>query len=559
MAEVSKPRVLFVDDEPDLLEALMRNLRSEHFAVATASGGAAALEMLRDHGPFAVIVSDLHMPEMDGVTLLRLARQNAPDTVRVLFTGQPDVERSIAAVNEGAIFRFLTKPCSRVVLALTLKAAVEQYRLVTAERVLLEQTLRGSIKALTEILSLAAPLAFGRATRLRQTVRSLAEACSVRESWPAEVAAMLSQVGAVMLPTATLEKVHRGQPLEEAEQTMVRRMPALVEHILGNIPRLEPVREILKLQEQPLNGSRPAETVPWGARALKLAADLDGLESEGMPAAQVFDTLRGRAGCYDANLLETLAGIRAREQAAQVRAVPLAGLLAGMVLTQDVRTQGGELFLARGQEVSASVVEKVRNFAASGGQVEEICQVKAKPSEWLNDAVTGAAAGEAAAAPAAAAAAELVPAAEADAVTGLPGREPAERAIHALAARDPGGYVVVLALDTLNSVNARYGRRAGDGLLRAYAEFLGRRLSPADRLFRWSGPALVAVLSRFDDLDHVRGDLQTQFGQNRFQYAWHTGTRAIPLSMSPRWTVIPAGGDVDRLALTIDQFVGAPG
>src|SRR5690242_13315710 len=108
----TKPRVLFVDDEPDLLAAIVRNLRSEHFDVATAPGGAAALDMLRNQGPFAVLVSDLRMPEMDGVTLLQNARKLFPDTVRVLFTGQPDMERAIAAVNEGEIFRFMTKPKS---------------------------------------------------------------------------------------------------------------------------------------------------------------------------------------------------------------------------------------------------------------------------------------------------------------------------------------------------------------------------------------------------------------------------------------------------------------
>ena len=157
MGDTVKPRVLFVDDEPDLLAALARILRSEYFQVSTAASGAAALEMLQRSGPYAVIVSDLRMPEMDGVSLLQAARKLAPDTVRVLFTGQPDLERAIAAVNEGEIFRFVTKPSSRVALALMLRGAGEQYQLITAERVLLEHTLRGSIKALTDILGPANP------------------------------------------------------------------------------------------------------------------------------------------------------------------------------------------------------------------------------------------------------------------------------------------------------------------------------------------------------------------------------------------------------------------
>src|SRR5579871_1029962 len=144
------------------------------------------------------------MPEMDGVALLRDARKLSPDTVRVLFTGQPDMKHAIAAVNEGEIFRFITKPCPRVPMALLLKSAVQQYQLITAERVLLEQTLRGSIQALTEILSVTNPLAFGRASRLRQAMSALISALGIPVNWHLEVAAMLSQIGCVLLPATTL-------------------------------------------------------------------------------------------------------------------------------------------------------------------------------------------------------------------------------------------------------------------------------------------------------------------------------------------------------------------
>jgi len=368
MTESSRPSVLLVDDEPDLLAGLSRSLRSDRFAISTAPGGATALAMLRTKGPFAVIVSDLRMPEMDGVTLLQHARESCPDTVRVLFTGQLDMERAIAAVNKGAIFRFILKPCPRVSLALTLNDAVEQHRLITAERVLLEQTLHGSIKALIDILSLVAPAAFGRANRLRQTVRSLVGAFRLSASWPIEVAAMLSQVGCVSLPPSTLEKMDLGEPLSEAEQEMVRRAPGVVEQVLGNIPRLEPVREILRFQNRRCDsGGLPAggdaDTVPWGARALKLAIDLDALESEGLPLSLAFDTLRGREGWYDCEMLQKLAEIRNSEQRSQVRELPLAKLRPGMILAQNVRTNKSVLFSARGQEVTASLLEKLRNFA----------------------------------------------------------------------------------------------------------------------------------------------------------------------------------------------------
>ena len=387
MASASKPRVLFVDDEPDLLAAVVRNLRSEHFDVVTAPGGAAALQLLRNDGPFAVIVSDLRMPEMDGVTLLQHARKLFPDTVRVLFTGQPDMERAIAAINEGEIFRFMTKPCARVPMALMLKNAVQQHQLVTAERVLLEQTLRGCIKALTEILALTNPLAFGRASRLRQAMNSLVSALKIPVNWHLEVAAMLSQIGSVLLSPATLEKVYRKEPLSEAEEDTLQRLPELVEEILDNIPRLEPVREILRYQDKHFNGSGfPAdsvagEAIPWGARALKVILDFDTLESEGHPLSLCFDTLRGRVGWYDPAILEAMAEFRKSEPRAEVRELPITHLQAGMILAQDVRTTKGILFIARGQEVTPSLQAKLRNLAQSfhSGELIRVIIGTAKP------------------------------------------------------------------------------------------------------------------------------------------------------------------------------------
>lgn len=369
MEPSAKPRILFVDDEPELLAGLSRNMRSEHFDVTTAQSGDLALDLMRRAGPFAVVVSDLNMPGMDGVTLLRMARESFPETVRVLFTGQPDLDRAIAAVNEGAIFRFVTKPCPRVVLALTLKGAVEQHRLITAERVLLEQTLRGSIEALTDVLGLASPMAFGRATRLRQSVSLAISAVGVPQGWHVEMAAMLSQIGHVTLPNATLEKVFRGEPLIEAEQIMMQRVPAIAEQVLSNIPRLESVREILRYRHKNFDGSGPpadavrGDAIPWGARALRVAQDLDVLESEGLSTSLAFDTLRGREGCYDPTIVEALAEARNSEHRSGICELPAADIKPGMVLAQDVFTKKGILFMARGQEVTTGMLEKLRNFS----------------------------------------------------------------------------------------------------------------------------------------------------------------------------------------------------
>jgi response regulator RpfG family c-di-GMP phosphodiesterase len=244
---------------------------------------------------------------------------------------------------------------------------VEQHRLILAERELLQQTLRGSIKALTDVLGLASPLAFGRATRLRQSVASLAAALKVSESWHIEVAAMLSQIGGIILPTAVLEKAYQGEEMTEAELEMARRVPSVTEQVLGNIPRLEPVMEILRCQQKRFDGTGPpdgmsgGEAIPWGARALKAVIDLDTLEAGGLSPSLAVDTLRARQGWYDPAIVNALSETRKSDHRSEVRVLPLEDLAAGMVLAQDVRTTNGILFVARGQEVTAGLIERFRN------------------------------------------------------------------------------------------------------------------------------------------------------------------------------------------------------
>jgi response regulator RpfG family c-di-GMP phosphodiesterase len=376
MPEDLRPRILCVDDEKNVLEGLSRTLRAL-YSVETALGGAQGLDVLRTKGPFVVVVSDLRMPEMSGVDFLSRARLVSPDTVRVLLTGHGDLLAAIAAVNDGNIFRFLTKPCPTDVLAKSLAACAEQHRLVTSERVLLEQTLRGSIQALTDILALADPAGFGRATRVRQHVTRLMAHFGILETWPLEVAAMLSQIGYVALPPNTQAKIYHGGPLSDSERQMLERMPKVLEQILGNIPRLETVREILRLHFRKFDDTAAAgDTASWGARALKVAVDYDIVESEPGSNKHPFDLLRSRTGWYDPVILEALADLcGSGRQEVVVQELRLRELAVGMFFDEDVKSAKGLLLIARGQEVTPGLLERVRNFSSELGIHEPIRMV----------------------------------------------------------------------------------------------------------------------------------------------------------------------------------------
>ena len=361
-------KILCVDDEPNILEAYQRGLRKQ-FDIETALGAEQALAKIDARGPYAVVVSDMNMPGMDGIQLLSEIRQRAPHSVRFMLTGFADLETAVQAVNEGNIFRFLTKPCPLQVLAKALAAGMEQYRLVKAEKELLEKTLSGAIKVLTDILSLTNPTAFGHASRLRRVVGKLCEELGVDDPWQFEIAAMLSQIGCVTVPPDTLDKVYHGGTLKPEEVEMLEGHPAVGRDLVANIPRLENVAKIIACQQKRFvaTGTPPdsvaGEDIPLGARILKVALDYDTLKWSGDTDLQVTVELRRRSGWYDPEVLAALETVVGFETAIEIQEIAVKDLAMHMIIAEDVTTTDGMLLVSKGQEVTPSLYQRLRNFA----------------------------------------------------------------------------------------------------------------------------------------------------------------------------------------------------
>jgi response regulator RpfG family c-di-GMP phosphodiesterase len=365
MSETPRPRILCVDDEPRVVQALAVHLR-RGYEVLTAISGAEALERLKTAGPVAVIVSDMRMPGMDGAALLANVRALYPDTIRILLTGEPGRDAVVSAVNKGQIFRFLTKPCPADELAGCVEMGVEQHRLVTAERVLLQQTLIGCIRALTDVLALTNPVAFGRASRLRQHAMGFAEYLGCAQgSWELEAAAMLSQIGYLSLPAELVEKIYYGEKLTPEERVLAQGVPELTTRLLGRIPRLEPVVQILSA----LSHSKGKlvrlddDSAPMAARILLLVTDFDALVSQGHSVETAVQILQQRSERYGAKLGKEFAthlGTSGGEM--QTIEIALGQVRPGMTILQDVRTELGMLLIARGFEVTQRLVDRIGNF-----------------------------------------------------------------------------------------------------------------------------------------------------------------------------------------------------
>jgi response regulator RpfG family c-di-GMP phosphodiesterase len=376
----AKPRIVCVDDEPHILSGLSLHLR-RRYDVESATSGGAALELLSRKPEAAVVISDMRMPGMNGAELLAKSSALYPYTTRILLTGYAEVEAATLAVNKGAVFRFLIKPCPPPELLAAVEAAVDLHRTRLAERLLLEQTLHGCIKMLTEVMSLTNPVAFGRAQRLKQHVTALAEKLELGERWQVEVAAMLSQLSTFTLPPETLEKVHYGAPLSPEEQSMVEHAPDVTDHLLAHIPRLEAVREILagytkpyKKPEAPSDCSHEQQQVQRWTQMLRVVAEFDTLEAQGLSSKLALSTLKGKAEQYEPEVLSAFLSLFGqRTEGDKVRDISLAALRSGMVLAADVKLATGTLFVARGYEVTPAFLERVKNFRP--GSVREPLKV----------------------------------------------------------------------------------------------------------------------------------------------------------------------------------------
>jgi len=304
-------KILFVDDEPDVLATFLRNLR-KRFQIVTVSNGKEALAIMERQGPFAVIVSDLRMPGLDGTQFLAQARVRSPDSVLMMLTGYVDVQTAFDAVNDGAVFRFLIKPCLLDTLTKALDAAIAQYRLRTAEREVLEQTVKGSVGVLTEILGMVNPAAFGRATRVKDYVKDMAAQMKLANSWQLEVAAMLSQIGCVSIPSEVLEKAYAGESLTLDEQDLLASHPAVGSKLIAHIPRFESIAWIIEAQQMPFNAyaeqstGAPDDETALGAQILKVAIDLDQLVVSGLSPSAALDELRQRPEDYNPLVVKAL-------------------------------------------------------------------------------------------------------------------------------------------------------------------------------------------------------------------------------------------------------------
>ncbi len=356
-------KILCVDDEESILRGFKLNLRKD-FEVHLATNGVEGLEVFDVEKDFAVVLSDMRMPEMDGATMLSEIKKRDPEVVTILLTGHTDFESAIAAVNEGNVFRMLSKPCPPDTLIKVLKSGLEQYDLIRSKRILLDKTLRGSVDALAQALSTAKPLFFGRAQRVRRMANELAEMMKVPHSWRVDVASIFSQLGYLSLPESVSEDVYYKRELQPEVKELVKQVPVDMQKLISKIPGLEEVDLILQKVDIQHRFEKDDEGgVRLLASILRVALDFDFYEEQGHDRSVIIQTLKSRKQDYDPEVSDSLSNLLVvAEQTFKLEEVATKSLEVGMRLAQELRLEDGFLVASCGADVDRQLIKVIRNY-----------------------------------------------------------------------------------------------------------------------------------------------------------------------------------------------------
>lgn len=402
-------RILIVDDNAEIHEDIRRVLggdRVDYSAVEdlehklfasdqearpsappmeldSAYQGAEAATMTREAAaagrPYALAFVDMRMPPgWDGIRTITELWRLDPDLQVVICTAYSDHSWSeiVARLGVRDNLLILKKPFEAIEVGQLAHAMTEKWSLKMAERALLEQTLQGSIKALVDVLALTNPQIFGRADRLRRLVGGALDQLQVAERWPIEVAALVSQLGWIALPADTAARARAGQALSSDEQAMLARIPATTEQLLQNIPRLDVVRAIIGGRGDTEIENDP--TVIVGRGLLRIASELEIQTVRGVAPRTALASMRARPTLFDPKLVELFASLPvASGTPDEARAVPVHGVRVGMTLAEDLVLGNGVLLAAKGYEVTAGLVERLRNFRP--GTVKEPIHIVPAP------------------------------------------------------------------------------------------------------------------------------------------------------------------------------------
>ncbi|MEN3111132.1 HD domain-containing phosphohydrolase [Uliginosibacterium paludis] len=421
------PEILLVDDEPNVLSSLRRMLRPAGYAVRAANSGDEALTLLAER-PADLVISDMRMPGMNGATLLTEVRRRWPDSRRLLLTGYAEVASAIAAINEGGIHRYVSKPWNDEELlaivrqslehaglkrehdrleALTreqnealreLNATLEErvrqrteelqiaHQEVSLSMEKLKKTFFTSVQIFSQLIELRAPTLSGHSRRVADVSRKVAVKMGFSNDLAQEVflAALLHDIGKIGYPDDLFDKPPGRMSADELG--LMRKHTINGAAALMSMPDMRGVADIIRAHHERWDGKGYPEglagdRIPAGARILALANDYDAAQIGLVSARRMTveeakaNVIEGRGFRYDPAVVDAFAELTGRAPKTEPVARRLSGsdLEPGMVLTHDLYSPDGLLLLAVGYTLDALIVKQIREFEESYGKRLVVC------------------------------------------------------------------------------------------------------------------------------------------------------------------------------------------
>ena len=381
----AKSRIVVVDDQPANLKLLEDLLTRQGHAVRSFPRGRLALDAAARNPPDLILL-DINMPEMNGFEVCkRLKADDKLAHIPVLFlSALSETRDKVGAFRSGGV-DYITKPFQLEEVRARVETHLQLSRARQVERELLERTLGGAVKALSDLAHLTSPTLTERSGALRSMVVHMTAKLRLPDPWQYELAATLCLIGCITLPAETFEHAYVGEQPSPQELQMYRAHPDVGFLLLSRIPRLENVAEMIRLQQVETSNWASSDTAEQGSRMLKTAQELDRRTLRGIPFQTACDQLRSVPRKYPAALVDSLKDYSPSRVHFEVKHLPAPQLLPGMILVDDVVTADGSLtVVSKGTTLTVTLIERVRNFAKTRGAREPI-QVRAPLSSYLDE------------------------------------------------------------------------------------------------------------------------------------------------------------------------------